>query len=170
MSPIRHATIALTVATLCAGAWAQTDAEHTLHHPAGAASKPVKTAISGAKTPPAKSATADPMVAMGRTMQTMHEMHEKMVAAKTPEERKALMGDHMKAMQDGMDMMKKMDASDGMPGMGDMKGTGGMGANSKEKGAPMRMMDMHDMVQKRMEMMTSMMQMMMDRLPASPAP
>ena len=82
---------------------------------------------------------------MDRAMQTMREMHEKMVAAKTSDERKALMGDHMKAMQDGMVMMKKMDAADGMPSMGAM---------------------MH----KRMEMMTGMMQMMMDRLPTAPAP
>ena len=48
-------------------------------------------------------------------------------------------------------------------------GMGAMGADNKKGGMPMDMMGMHDMMQKRMEMMTSMMQMMMDRLPASPA-
>lgn len=32
-------------------------------------------------------------------------MHEKMMAAKTPAERQALMADHMKMMQAGMSMM-----------------------------------------------------------------
>ena len=38
-------------------------------------------------------------------MKTMQDMHQKMVAAKTPEERAALMKDHMRTMQDGMAMM-----------------------------------------------------------------
>ena len=103
------------------------------------------------------------MAAMDNKMKAMREMHEKMMAAKTPDERKALMGDHMKAMQDGMAFMGQMDTMGGMGGMG------GMGADNKKGGMPMDMMGMHDMMQKRMEMMTSMMQMMMDRLPASPA-
>ena len=41
-------------------------------------------------------------------MKTMQEMHQKMMAAKTPAERAALMKDHMKAMQDGMAMMGQM--------------------------------------------------------------
>ena len=36
-------------------------------------------------------------------MKTMHDMHEKMMAAKTPEERAAMMKEHMKAMQDCAD-------------------------------------------------------------------
>jgi len=69
-------------------------------------------------------------------------MHEKMVAAKTPEERQALMGEHMKAMQDGMAMMGQMKAPGG-------KGAG-MPANPEAMG-------------KRMDMMEMMMQMMVDR-------
>ena len=38
----------------------------------------------------------------------MHEMHQKMAAAKTPEERQALMSEHMKAMHEGMGMMRGM--------------------------------------------------------------
>jgi hypothetical protein len=105
------------------------------------------------------------MAAMDSQMKTMREMHEKMMAAKTPEERKALMADHMKAMQDGMSMMGKMDSMGAMTGMGDTKGMGGMGANAKKGGMSMDMMGHHEMMEKRMEMMTSMMQMMMDRLP-----
>jgi hypothetical protein len=38
----------------------------------------------------------------------MHEMHQKMAAAKTPQERQALMSEHMKAMHEGMGMMRGM--------------------------------------------------------------
>ena len=37
-------------------------------------------------------------------MQAMQAMNEKMLAAKTPEERNALMTEHMKLMQNGMGM------------------------------------------------------------------
>ena len=87
---------------------------------------------------------------MDGQMKTMQEMHDKMVAAKTPEERNALMADHMKTMQDGMTMMNGM-SSGGMAGM--------------QGDAATR----NQMMEKRMEMMESTMQMMMDRLPAAPA-
>ena len=70
-------------------------------------------------------------------MKSMKEMHAKMMAAKTVEERQALMGEHMKTMQDGMAMMGKM------------KG-------EKSGMSP-------DAMGKRMDMMEMMMQMMMDR-------
>ena len=70
-------------------------------------------------------------------MKSMKEMHAKMMAAKTVEERQALMGEHMKTMQDGMAMM------------GQMKG-------EKSGMSP-------DAMGKRMDMMEMMMQMMMDR-------
>ena len=79
----------------------------------------------------------------------MHDMANMMMAAKTPEERNALMAEHMKTMQEGMTMMNGMSPG----GMGGMKGD-----------MPAR----HQMMEKRMEMMQSMMQMMMDRLPAAP--
>jgi len=75
-------------------------------------------------------------------MKSMQAMHEKMVAAKTPEERQALMGEHMKTMQDGMAMMDQMKAPGG-------KGDA-MFMNPETMG-------------KRMDMMEMMMQMMMDR-------
>ena len=91
---------------------------HETHHRAGDAA--------ASSTPPGYQ----------RHMQAMQDMHRRMAAAKTPEERSALMKDHMKAMQDGMTMM------------GQMCGTSG--ANSECMGRRMDMMDM-------------MMRMMMDR-------
>ena len=103
-------------------------------------------------TSAASMGTPDQMAKMDMQMKAMREMHEKMMNAKTPDERNKLMADHMKAMQDGMAMMG------GMPGagMGDMKSMqGNMGAQQQ-------------MMEKRMEMMQTMMKMMMDRMPASP--
>ena len=95
----------------------------------------------------------DQMARMDAHTKSMQALHEKMMAARTPEERSALMAAHMKAMQDGMAMMKEMPAQGmrGMPGM-----TAEMSAR-------------HQMIDKRMEMMQSMMEMMMDRMPAAPA-
>ncbi len=91
-------------------------------------------------------ATPDPMAGMDAQMKAMRDMREKMMAAKTPEERNALMDAHMKSMKDGMAMMKGMS---GMPGM-----SGDMGSRQQ-------------MMEKRMEMMQSMMEMMMDRMPGA---
>lgn len=91
-------------------------------------------------------ANPDHMARMDAQMKTMQTMHDKMVSAKTPQERSKLMAEHMKAMQDGMAMMGDIKAMQGM--------TGDMGANNM-------------MTAKRMEMMQMMMQMMMDRESAS---
>ena len=74
-------------------------------------------------------------------MKTMQDMHRKMMAATTPEERAALMAEHMKAMQGGMSMMCDMGA-----GMNPPAGAG----------AP-------ETMQRCMEMKDMTMQMMMDR-------
>ncbi len=101
--------------------------EHAAHHPPGAAApSPASARASSAQ--------------MDGQMKAMREMHEKMMAAKTPEARAALMKDHMKTMQDGMAMMSRM--KDGM-------------------GGDMRMTP--QMMDKRMDMMETMMQMMVDR-------
>ena len=80
-------------------------------------------------------------------MKSMQEMHDKMMAAKTPEERAKLMQEHMKAMQDGMAMMGHMRGGQGRDGDGwqgrKVHGPGDDG--------------------QRMDMMEMMMQMMMDR-------
>ena len=61
------------------------------------------------------------MSKMDAQMKKMREMHEKMVAAKTPEERSKLMAEHVKTMQDGMQMMGSMSGMHG-GGMGAMGG------------------------------------------------
>ena len=99
------------------------------------------------------------MSKMDAQMKKMRDMHEKMMAAKTPEERNKLMAEHMKTMQDGMKMMEGMGGA-GMSGMDGMKG--GQGAAGDMTGH-------HQMMDKRMAMMESMMQMMMDRMPTAPA-
>ena len=104
-------------------------------------------------------ATPDHMAKMDAQIKTMQGMHDKMMAAKTPEERSKLMAEHMKTMQDGMKMMDGMSGA----GMGDMKGMQGMQGMTGEMGARQQMME------KRMEMMQTMMKMMMDRMPAAPA-
>ena len=141
MTPLRT-LIALSVAAL-AGACASPG-------PAGA--------------PPPQSTVADtsaaaPMSPMEPRMKAMQEMHQKMMNAKTPEERNALMADHMKAMQGGMSMMKGMGAMDGK---GSMEG---MGAMADGKGMPADMAKHHKMMEQRMTTMQMMMEMMMDRMP-----
>ncbi|HSW19675.1 MAG TPA: hypothetical protein VLJ86_20825 [Ramlibacter sp.] len=97
------------------------DQDHAAHHP---------------------SATTSPADRVDKQMKMMQAMHQKMAAAKTPEERQALMTEHMKAMQGGMSMMCEM-------GTGGTGMAGGAGSNDMMK----RCMDMRNMT----------MQMMMDR-------
>ena len=103
--------------------------DHAAHHPPGPA------AARGAPTPGQ----------MDAMMKSMQEMHDKMMAAKTPEERAKLMQEHMKLMQDGMAMMGQMRGGKGGMGMG-----GGMSMGP-------------EMMGKRMDMMEMMMKMMVDR-------
>jgi hypothetical protein len=110
--------------------------DHAAHHPPGAAA-----AAPAAPTPGQ----------MDSMMRSMQEMHDKMMAAKTPEERARLMQDHMKVMQDGMGMMGRMRGGKG--GMGGMGGGMSMGPETMGR---------------RMDMMEMMMQMMMDRETARP--
>ncbi len=141
MTPIRT-LVALSVAAL-----------------AGACASPASV-----NAPPPSSTVADASAATSMTpmeprMKAMQDMHQKMMNAKTPEERNALMADHMKAMQGGMSMMKGMGAMDGK---GSMEG---MGAMADAKGMPADMAMHHKMMEQRMTMMQMMMEMMMDRMP-----
>ena len=111
------------------------------------------------------------MRTMDSHLQAMQAMHEKMTAARTPQERQALMDEHLKVMREAMGAMQGMS---GMPG--GMQGMGGMGAMQGQAaamgsgmGMPPAMMQHHQVMEKRMDMMTSMMQMMMDRLPPAPS-
>ena len=101
------------------------------------------------------------MAAMEPRMKAMKDMHQKMMAARSPAERQALMVEHMKAMQEGMAMMKEMH--------GGMQGMGGMAGMDHSKGLPVGMAQRHQMMTEHMAMMQMMMDMMMQRMPASPA-
>jgi hypothetical protein len=113
-------------------------------------------APSSAASGMAMGGSGDMMAQMDTHMKMMRETHDKMMQAKSPEERNALMATHMKQMQDGMAMMGGM-GSGGMAGMqGNSPTAGDMAARQQ-------------MMEKRMEMMQSMMQMMMDRMPQAPS-
>ena len=103
----------------------------------------------GAHHPDEVAPKADPAT-FDQQMETMREMHRKMMAAATPAERAALRKEHMQAMQGGMAMMGRMGG--GRP----MMSPGGTGMPTQK-----------DMAQ-RMDMMEMMMQMMLDREAAMP--
>ena len=126
-------------------------------------------AMKAAPTSPGMSGTASPapMAKMEPRMKAMEEMHQKMMGAKTPAERQALMADHMKAMQGGMAMMKEMHG--GMQGMGGSGGMQGMTGMGDGKGTPADMAKRHQMMTDHMATMQMMMDMMADRMPGAPA-
>jgi hypothetical protein len=137
--------------------------EHAAHHPAGVSSAvktmPAKTgAIKTTKGMGMNNIVKEEVGQMDGHMKTMQELHQKFMAAKTSEERNALMPAHMKAMEEAMSLMQ------GMSGMGMM---GGMKSKPMPDKLPADMAARHQMMEKRMEMMQSMMQMMMDRLPGA---
>ena len=100
-------------------------------------------------------------------MKAMQAMRDKMMNAKTPAERQALMDEHMKSMHEGMAMMKGMKD---MKGMGGMHGKAGMPGMSGMKDMPMDMSKHHQMMEMRMDMMQTMMEMMMQRMPGGTIP
>ena len=128
---MRVARLAAAVAAIMlAGAGCATqkpsDEEHAAHHPQA----------------------GPPAAKVSQQMKTMEGMHQKMMAAKTPEERQALMAEHMKAMQGGVSMMCEMG--------------GGTGASGTSVSA--------DTMKRCMEMKDMTMQMMMEReTPKPPA-
>ena len=95
-------------------------------------------------------------------------MQEKMMAARTPAERSALMAEHMQSMRDGMAMMDKAGGMGMGMNMGMKKDGGAGGGMDMKKGGGAGMS--HEMMEKRMDMMQQMMKMMMERTAAaSPA-
>lgn len=136
MISLRTFTIVAAAATLGLAGCAQTPFDHAAHHPVAA--------------PMPMAGTGGTMAHMDEHMKAMREMHDKMMRAKTPEERNALMAEHRKLMQEGMAMMGGM-------------GPGGMDAMGGDMATHQKMME------KRMEMMQSMMPMMMDCMPQAPA-
>jgi len=111
MSKIRHTLVGICIASASLSVMAQTADEHKAHHPAGSTS-PAPSQMKAAAKPTGAGQMAG-MAKMDEQMKAMQAMHEKMMAAKTPEERQALMDEHMKLMQDGMGMMQQMGAGHG---------------------------------------------------------
>lgn len=148
MSHLRQTVLTLALATCAIGALAQTaaqiDAQQKQHQAHVLATE--QTSINQPASP-VDPASAGKMTAMDSQMKAMDAMHKKMMTTKTPEEKRALMAEHMKTMQEGMKMMGN--------GMADMQG---------KKPMPGAMGQHHQMMEKRMAMMESMMQMMMDRM------
>jgi len=143
MKLVRPLSFALALIALGAPSWAAQHDQHKAHHPAGSASAAASKSMPGKTTPE--------MARMANQMKAMQEMHGRMVASKTPEERNALMAEHMKTMQEGMGMMK------------------GMGGMTPPNSQSTDMNQRQTMMEQRMEMMQTMMEMMVDRLPQSPA-
>jgi hypothetical protein len=140
--------------------------EHSAHHPADGANAAAAAQVPAPATPTAAKVSDQ--------MKEMQDMHVRMQAAKTPAERRALMDEHMKTMQSGMEMMRQMGGG-GAPKMGAGMGgpAGGQSPQANTMGsAPMggaeSMMGMHAAMQGRMSMMEQMMQMMVDREAAAP--
>ena len=146
MKLVHPLTLALAFVAVGVPTWAAQDDPHKAHHPAGSASAAVTKPVSGKTSPE--------LARMANQTKAMQAMHDKMMAAKTPEERSALMAEHMKSMHEGMDMMK------GMGGMGGMAGPKSPATNMTER---------QTMMEQRMDMMQTMMEMMVDRLPQTPA-
>ena len=168
MLSLRTITVAAATVTFGLAGYAQTPVDHAAHHP---------DATPAAGMPMPMGGPGAPMARMDEQMKTMQAMHEKMMQAKTPEQRSALMAEHMKVMRDSMAMMDGM-GKGGMGPMDGMKDKPAMGAGKAEmpgmqgmqgKGSMDGDMGMHhQMMEKRMQMMQSMMHMMMDRMPTAP--
>lgn len=127
-----------------------------------------------ASTAPMAMNASGAMAAPDSRMKVMQEMHQKMVNASTPADRQALMADHMKAMQDGMAMMKEMQAMHGADGMTCMGGMGMMGSSGGTApmagmggGMPTDMAKRHQLMADHMAMMQMMMDMMAERMPSA---
>jgi len=152
MKLLTSVAFAFAIVASGAQAWAATNEKPDPHHPAGAApaekATPAENAPAAGKAMPAETEAA--MKSMDSHGAVMRQVHDKLMAAKTPEERNALMTEHMKSMREGMAMMNGMSSG----GMGTVPGD----PNTRNQ-----------MMEKRMDMMQMMMQMMMDRMPPAPA-
>ena len=138
----------LVVAAL--SACAQMPVDTSTSHPPGVASAH---AMPGAPA-------GDKMAMMDSHMTSMREMHERMMRARSADERHAMRAEHLKMMQDGLAMMGGMGAAGKTKGMKGMPGMGTMPADMAQR---------QQMMEKHMEMMQSMMQMTMDQMPPAPA-
>lgn len=167
MKNIRLTLSALIFSSLASVALAQpAPDDHNAHHPADT--------IRTNEAPVAKNsppADITPLLKQMNTQMTnMQQLHQKFQNANA-EERRALVAEHHTMMQEGMELM--MEASGQtqnmkMMGQGMMGSMNNSGANA-QTGAPgmqmmSGMMQYHELMSKRMDMMLSMIQMMMDRM------
>lgn len=148
----------LTSAALATSAWAAAGEQHDSHHPAP--DTVAQVAQSPSDSPGAGMRAGITAPDYASQMKAMQQMHDEMMAAKTPEERSALMAKQMKLMQSGMNMMGHMG---GKSMMGQGMGTGAATGKAAD------MATRQGMMEQRMDMMQSMMQMMMDRMQTTPA-
>ena len=154
MKIIQSIAVVSVCTFLGSAVWAADQDDHKAHHSDEAtSSKAAKTdgkAMLVNKPMAHKSAEQESMEKMDIEMKAMQEMHEKIMNAKNPEERKALMAEHVKTMQSGIMMMSdtskmcSMEKSDAM--------------------LHSEMITEHKMMEKRMQMMEAMMQMIVDRI------
>jgi hypothetical protein len=107
----------------------------------------------------ATDASAMSMQGMQQNMQQMREQMSKIHATKDPAERKRLMGEHQQSMQSQMKMMHGMMGADGSHQMG------GQMMDGKGQGKD-DMMQHHQTMMGRMDMMQSMMEQMMEHMAA----
>ena len=147
-------TFAFIAATFTLGlaGCAQTPVDREAHHPYASPAAGMPMDGPGASMP-----------RMDEQIKAMQAMHDKMMQAKTPEQRNALMAEHMNVMKDSMAMMGGMMGKSGMGAMPGMSGMPGKGVMDGSMGMDRQMME------KCMQMMQSMMQMMTDRMPPAPA-
>lgn len=170
MNSIRLTLLALAFSSFAGVSLAQPASDHNVHHPADAPQKNEASAVSSAKPVDAAPLFGE----MDAHMENMQKFHQKFLNV-SPEERRALMAEHHTMMQEGMKLMgaaAERTRGAGMMGMSDMMGgMGGPGAGSQptvpSPQMAQGMMQHHELMSKRMDMMQSMMQMMMDRMDAA---
>ena len=118
--------------------------EHASHHPAGA---PPPGAAAAQPSAPGMGMGPSAMPRMQDNMKKMQDLMAKIHASNDVAERRQLLEQHSKAMQEQMEMMH---------GMG--RGAGGMqGASPTDEGMMKKMMMNHQSMQDRMDMMEQMM-------------
>lgn len=159
-------TILAAVASLSVSAMPLYAADE--HHPEKAQqATPAPKSVATAKPAGAKPA-ADPQIGQAQeTKRKLQELMGKIRQTSDPGERRKLMQEHMRTMQEGMKQMRGMDGGMmmGMGSSGKQGGMMGMGRGDKPGGGMMMgdMMKAHDMMGMRMEMMETMMEHMMQR-------
>jgi len=173
MKTLRLTLSALVLSSVASISVAQSGSDHNAHHPANTLTKSEAPIGTNSKADDAASL----LNKMDAQMENMQRLHQKFQNA-SPEERRALMTEHHAMMQENMKLMGMGSNHSGgmnMMNMSGMMGPGMMGGmapdadnQSATPGPHMAqgMMQHHQLMSKRMDMMQSMMQMMMDRMDA----